>query len=120
MILRDNLYTIKLQNISENKANFRIALNVENFIYRAHFPNNPITPGVCLIQMVVELFGVLLGRDSNIKTLKNVKFTAPISPLEFPEIDVLLDFAENENFWQIKALIKENEMIFAKMSLILV
>jgi len=119
MILKDNFFTIENQNISNGKAEFRVKLNAENFIYQAHFPNNPITPGVCLIQMAVELFGSLKGAKYTVKTLKNVKFTAPISPLEFSEVDFLLEFAEKEKFWQVKVLIKEKEMIFAKMSLIL-
>jgi 3-hydroxyacyl-[acyl-carrier-protein] dehydratase len=117
MILRENLYSIVSQNILENRADFRIKLNAEHFIYKAHFPNNPITPGVCLIQMVAELFGVAKNADFIIKTLKNVKFTAPISPLEFSEIGVAVDFSENENFYQIKAVIKENETVFAKISM---
>ena len=119
MILKDNFFTIKSQNITDGKAEFRIKLNAENFIYQVHFPNNPITPGVFLIQIAVELFDSLKGANFSIKTLKNVKFTAPISPLEFPEIDFLLDFTENENLWQMKVMIKEKETIFAKMSLIL-
>ena len=119
MILKDNLFAIKSQSVSENKADFRVALHAENFIYKAHFPNNPITPGVCLIQMVVELFGALRGANFSIRTLKNVKFTAPVSPLEFPQINLSLDYAEDEKTWQIKAVIKENEMIFAKINMIL-
>ena len=61
MVLIDNFYTVKSQNISAGKAEFRVKLNAENFIYQAHFPNNPITPGVCLIQMAVELFGLFKG-----------------------------------------------------------
>jgi 3-hydroxyacyl-[acyl-carrier-protein] dehydratase len=120
MILKDNLFTIKSQCVSENKADFRVALHAENFIYKAHFPGNPITPGVCLVQIVVELFSALQGADFSIKTLKNVKFTAPISPLEFPQINFLLDFAENGKTWQVKAIVKENETVFAKISVILV
>ena len=119
MILKDNFFTIKKQNVTDEKAEFRVKLNAENFVYQAHFPNNPITPGVCLIQMAVELFGSLKGEKFNIKTLKNVKFTAPINPLEFPEVDFLIDFAKNKNLWQIKVLIKEKEIVFAKMSLVL-
>jgi 3-hydroxyacyl-[acyl-carrier-protein] dehydratase len=119
MILKDNFFTIKSQDVSDGKAGFRIKLNAESFIYRAHFPNNPITPGVCLLQMTEELFSLLKGASFRIKTLKNVKFTAPINPLEFPEVDFLLEFAENENFCQMKVLIKEKETIFAKISLIL-
>ena len=117
MILKDNFFTIKNQNVLDGKAEFRIKLNAENFIYQAHFPNNPITPGVCLIQMAVELFGLLKGASFGIKTLKNVKFTAPINPFEFPEVDFLLEFAEKEN--QVKVLIKAKETVFAKISLVL-
>ena len=119
MILKDNFFTIISQNITDRKADLRIKLNVEHFIYHAHFPNNPITPGVCLIQIAVELFSSLNAVNFGIKTLKNVKFTAPINPLEFPEVDFLLEFAESESLWQLKVLIKEKETVFAKMSLVL-
>lgn len=119
MILKDNLYTIVSQNSEISKAAFRVKMNADNFIYQAHFPNNPITPGVCLIQMAVELFGLLRNTAFGIKSLINVKFTAPNNPLEFPEIDFLLDFAENNNLWQVKAVVKENEIIFAKINMLL-
>ena len=119
MILINNFYTVKNKNISDEKAEFRINLNAENFVYKAHFPNNPITPGVCLIQMAVELFGVVKSKKFSIKTLKNVKFTSPINPLEFPEVDFVLEFTEKAGLWQLKVLIKENETIFAKMIMML-
>jgi len=118
MTLKDNFFTIKSQNATDSNAEFRVKLNAENFVYQAHFPNNPITPGVCLVQMAVELFGFLKGKNFSIKTLKNVKFTAPVNPLEFPEIDFLINFTENENLWQVKVLIKEKEIVFAKISLV--
>jgi 3-hydroxyacyl-[acyl-carrier-protein] dehydratase len=113
MILKDNFYSIKSQNIDDKKADFRVKLNAENFVYQAHFPNNPITPGVCLIQMAVELFSAAKNANFEIKTLKNVKFIAPVSPLEFPEVDFLLEFSENN----LKVVIRENETVFTKMSL---
>ena len=120
MILIDNFYTVESQNISDTKAEFRVKLNAENFIYQAHFPNNPITPGVCLIQMTTELFGLVKGENFRIKTLKNVKFTAVINPLEFPEVDFALEFTQNETGWLLKVLIKERETVFAKISMVLV
>ena len=119
MILKDNFYTIEKQEFADNKAEFRIKLNADSFIYQAHFPGNPITPGVCLIQIATELFGFLKDGKFNIKVLKNVKFTAPINPQEFSEVDFLLDFSEKEDLWQVKVVIKENETVFAKISMIL-
>jgi len=119
MILIDNFFTVTSQNISDAKAEFRVKLNAENFIYQAHFPNNPVTPGVCLIQMAEELFGLLKGANFKIKTLKNVKFTAVINPLEFPEVDFTLEFTQSEMDWLLKVLIKERETVFAKISMVL-
>ena len=119
MILKDNFYTIKSKTISDGKAEFRVKLNAENFVYQAHFPNNPITPGVCLVQMTAELFGSLKDERFNIKMLKNVKFIAPINPLEYPEVDFLFDFAEYESLWQVKVSIKYKETVFTKMTVIL-
>jgi 3-hydroxyacyl-[acyl-carrier-protein] dehydratase len=120
MMLKNSFFRIIEQHASDGKAKFRIKLNAEHFIYQAHFPNYPITPGVCLIQMAVELFGSLKDANFNIKTLKNVKFVAIINPLEFPEVDFLLEFAESENLWHTKVWIQEKETVFAKMSLVLI
>ena len=119
MILKDSFFTITKQNITEDIVDFRIRLNAEHFVYQAHFPNNPITPGVLLIQMIKELFGSLKGRKFNLNTLKNVKFSAPINPVQFPEINCSLNFSEKENLYYVKAVIKENETIFAKISMVL-
>jgi 3-hydroxyacyl-[acyl-carrier-protein] dehydratase len=119
MILLNNFYTIQNANSDSDTAAFRVKLNAENFVYKAHFPNSPITPGVCIIKMATELFETLKSENFSIKTLQNVKFTAPISPLEFPEVDFLLNFAENQNQWQVKVIIKENQTVFAKLNLLL-
>ena len=120
MTLINSFYTVESQNIADKTAEFQIKLNAEHFIYQAHFPNNPITPGVCLIQMVVELFGLTKNTNFRLKVLKNVKFTAPISPLESSKIDFLLEFTELENLWHIKTTIKDEDKGFAKISMILV
>jgi len=119
MILKDNFFTIKSQTLTSQKADFRIKLNAENFVYKAHFPNYPITPGVFLIQMIIELLTSIKGRKFRINTLKNVKFTAPINPIDFPEITFSLDLSEKENLCYVKAMISENETIFAKISMVL-
>jgi 3-hydroxyacyl-[acyl-carrier-protein] dehydratase len=115
MILKDTLFKILEQkNMDERTSVFRVRWIAENFIYQAHFPNNPITPGVCLIQAAVELFGEVKGENFRLKTLKNVKFMAPVNPVDFTEVEFHLDFSNNN----LKAVIKENETVFAKMSLV--
>ena len=118
MQLINHLYYLKSRNIESSKATFRVAFNAEHFIYKAHFPNNPITPGVCLIQMLVEIFEEWQDRKFAIRTLKNVKFTAPINPLEVPEANVLIEFSENENNFHLRATVEENDVVFTKISMV--
>ncbi len=119
MQLINQLYSIKSQNITDNNICYKIAFFTENFIFKAHFPNNPITPGVCLIQICVELFEILKNRTFNINILKNIKFTAPINPIEVPEVDVLISFSEKGGLFHLKAKMEKGGQVFTKINMVL-
>lgn len=80
MILKDNLYTIVANEVVEGGATYTIKLDPEHFIYKAHFPGEPITPGVCIMQIAHELLQLLCGYDLEIDCVKNVKFLRVIVP----------------------------------------
>ena len=86
MILKDSLYTIEGQQSQEGAVCFDISLQPDHFIYQAHFPGEPITPGVCVVQIAKELLEEHLQRPLAIKAVKNVKFLAVVSPLEHPQV----------------------------------
>lgn len=75
---------------------FLLQLHPEHVIYQAHFPGQPITPGVCIVQMGKELLEDYLAQmpgkpwgDSvslQVVKVKNVKFLSVISPNESLEI----------------------------------
>lgn len=80
MVLKNELYRIKEKIVDGSETVYDIELNPEHFIYKAHFPGEPITPGVCIIQIAKELLEELLGVRLNTATVKNVKFLSVISP----------------------------------------
>lgn len=88
MLLRNNLYTVTQKELDDLKGHFVLALNPSCFIYQAHFPGEPITPGVCIVQMGKELLEELLEENLQkkvrleINKVKNVKFLSVISPNE--------------------------------------
>ena len=82
MQLRNNLYTVSCMNIDGLSGLFTVDFNPSCFIYQAHFPGEPITPGVCIVQIGKELLEELLHRSLDIATVKNVKFLSVISPRE--------------------------------------
>lgn len=96
MILKNNLYTIKDAKVDAQQGVFLLQLNPEHVIYQAHFPGQPITPGVCIVQMGKELLEDCLAQMPNnpwgnlvnlqVVKVKNVKFLSVISPNESLEI----------------------------------
>ena len=56
----DFFYVIKREERCDKQC-FTIRLNGEHEIFKAHFPGEPITPGVCQLQMVVECAEQLLN-----------------------------------------------------------
>ena len=85
MMLRDDIYSVTECGKNTGFAVYHISLNPCHAIFKAHFPGEPVTPGVCLIQMGRELAEDFIGRQMILKLLKNVKFLSVVSPLVTPE-----------------------------------
>ena len=56
----------------------QVRLNPDHYIFRAHFPGNPMTPGVCLVQMASELLEERYHRTFRLHTAVNIRFKKPI------------------------------------------
>ena len=128
MLLRNNLYTISQKEINGLNGCFTIELNSSNFIYLAHFPEEPITPGVCIVQIGQELLELLLEESClkkyrlEIKKVKNVKFLSVISPKNNTTIVYTMKKVEmSEDAMEVKAQIDVSfkDEIKAKISLVL-
>ena len=66
-----------------------LRLNAGHPIYKAHFPGNPITPGVCIVQLIGELASERVGRSLRLGKIVNLKFVAPISPVDDADVEVV-------------------------------
>ena len=91
MKLINSLYKIVAKNVVESSLRYDIMLDANHFIYQAHFPREPITPGVCLIQIAKELLEEHLNLKFNIQMIKNVKFLNVISPVEKSQITYVFE-----------------------------
>ena len=88
MKLLNSLFSMTSSEASEGTARYGIELNATHVIYAAHFPGQPVTPGVCLQQMAQELLEVYCSETLDLVHVKNVKFLKAISPMEYPCLTV--------------------------------
>ena len=104
MKLKNNLYTIKNKQLDGLTGSYELELNPSCFIYQAHFPGEPITPGVCIMQMGKEVLEDALGKTLQVASVKNIKFLSIISPKETTNIIYQLKKVElSEDGQSVKA-----------------
>lgn len=115
-MLKDNFFTIENQDVEAGR--FDVRLNVQHPIFAGHFPGDPITPGVCILQIACELMSLVAQRDLLTTSLKNAKFMQVIRPLENPVVTFQLDWQllEAQNDFQVKCVVSHNETQFAKIN----
>ncbi len=91
MLIKD-FYTVDaLTELSSGKYNAVIRLNAQHPIFGGHFPGNPVTPGVCMMQIIKELTQEITGFKLQMTSASNVKFMALINPEKTPLLSLDLD-----------------------------
>ena len=93
MVLKDSMFSIR----SEEALTTHIELHADHPIYQAHFPGTPITPGVCIVQMIGELAERQVGHSLILCKIANLKFLAPVSPTSNPVIDIIFTSIDQED-----------------------
>ncbi|WP_285826941.1 hydroxymyristoyl-ACP dehydratase [Bacteroides acidifaciens] len=119
MILKNNLYKISASNIEEKS--FNLELVPDCVIYQAHFPEQPITPGVCIIQIASELLNELLQTEYKLTTVSNAKFLAVINPLDAAFVTYTFNklvFDEDTKTVKASVVVGNTDTVFTKLSLV--
>jgi 3-hydroxyacyl-[acyl-carrier-protein] dehydratase len=101
-----------------NETVYYVQLNPAHFVYRLHFPGNPITPGVCLIQMTQEILEQHFLRRFRLVEISNVKFLQTLSPQADARIHVRFGkISLTDEGCKAQLTIADAEQTYAKLSL---
>lgn len=85
------LFVDEIINIDENSVEGRYTFNENLDFYKGHFKNNPVTPGVILIETMAQIglvcLGIYLLRNDNHKSTfalssSEIEFLKPVFPNE--------------------------------------
>lgn len=83
MGLNGELYNIgEITFTAEGRGSVSVTLNPRSEIYKAHFPGMPITPGVCLVQMCVDILSAVHRRKLVLSEARDIRFLVPVLPVE--------------------------------------
>jgi 3-hydroxyacyl-[acyl-carrier-protein] dehydratase len=116
-MLRNDFYTIlSKKKSSENSFSATIVINENHAVFDGHFPQNPVVPGVCMLQMVKDLMEDELHKSIQLQSIGNVKFTAVVNPAQNPELDIKISYELSDGkSYKINSIISSKEVVFLKI-----
>jgi 3-hydroxyacyl-[acyl-carrier-protein] dehydratase len=116
-MLNNSFYTIINKQISDQDVIYTIDLNANHDIFKGHFPDNPVTPGVIQMEIVKELVSDFKGSSAHLVSMSNCKFLAILNPFESAKIDVQLTIITNEDTsLKVNVVFKNETTSFLKMN----
>ena len=115
-MLIEGLYTIQSIAQNENEVKASVKLNAAHDVFKGHFPDSPVMPGVCMIQMIKELTEQTLDKRLFLNMASNVKFMAIINPIVNETIDLILDITETEGIIKVKNVTSYGDTVALKLS----
>jgi 3-hydroxyacyl-[acyl-carrier-protein] dehydratase len=101
-----------------NRLIVNIRLNSDHVIYKAHFPGQPVTPGVCIIAMAQDILEHHYGHSLRMLQAKNVKFLKILSPVDTPSVVYTMTIEKKEDgHLKVISEISHEDSLFAKLSI---
>ena len=94
----------------------QVRLNADHDYYRVHFPGNPVTPGVCLLQMATEILSQKYNKTLVFCKGTNIKFKNLVGPHEEP-VFVFTKTRLEDGLLSTSVSVEKDETQFVKMSL---
>jgi 3-hydroxyacyl-[acyl-carrier-protein] dehydratase len=113
-MLMNDFYTIKYMHREPTSFSCQIEFNSQHDIFKGHFPNQPVVPGVCMMEMVKELLEQQTDKNLWLRNAGQVKFLQFVTPDAQPTINVKWD--EESRGYNVNASFKNDNGDLFKLS----
>lgn len=112
--LLNDFYTIESTESVELKITAIVLLNNEHPIFKGHFEQMPVVPGVCQTQMIKEIIQLTLKQNLTLIKGDNIKFMSMIIPSQNPKIQIEINYKQTDNTIIVDARLFHENTIFTK------
>ena len=96
-MLQGDLFTIQSIQKEENVAKAVLTLNSAHSIFEGHFPEQPVLPGACQLQMVKEIMQTVLNAEIRLLKGHQLKFLSLVDPNKAGALQMELKYSRNES-----------------------
>ncbi|MDD3876191.1 MAG: hypothetical protein PHT69_06190 [Bacteroidales bacterium] len=110
----DTLFNIKSLEISEDGCNSFavITLDPDHDIFKGHFPENPVLPGVCLVHIIKSVMIAAVEKPLMMFNCQSIKFQLPVNPLENNILEIDIKNKSTSDFYDVSVQVSYGDKKF--------
>lgn len=112
-----NFYEITSNKYDENKGEAWVKINASHPVFKGHFPEQPVVPGVCMLHIIKHCVSLFAGRELRYETIGDCKFTSPVLPGKHSELklnfEIKLDPVSQS--YSVKCVVSAQDVIKLKL-----
>jgi 3-hydroxyacyl-[acyl-carrier-protein] dehydratase len=113
-MLQNHLFTVADLQADGETVKTNIILNPSHRIFKGHFPNQPILPGVCMMQIVKEVAETHLNKKLKLVLAQDIKFLSVINPEEHTVVHIELKINVEDERIKLSAQLQDEATVFFK------
>jgi 3-hydroxyacyl-[acyl-carrier-protein] dehydratase len=113
-MLKDSLYQIIAMDHSCDTINAVLEIAEHNDIFKGHFPDHPVLPGACMLQIVKEVFEEVMNTSYHLQKADNLKFLTLIDPQKNNILHLEINYMIEESGIRVTASLTTDEDVAFK------
>ena len=88
----------KVHTIEQVEDNYKIEVELfeDHPVYKGHFPQQPVVPGVCTLTVIKECIGKILSDNVSFSSIKECKYVSALIPQQGLRIIINLAIADGD------------------------
>jgi len=111
-----NYFTLlNKQQKDDGSILFTVKLNPDCEVYKGHFPGNPVSPGVCNLQMLKECIEAHTEKSLTISDIKQCRYTSIITPLNQSVLFFNATIADAENGFLVQGTVYDEQSTYIEI-----
>lgn len=96
MLLND-FYNVKKVSAIDNQWHVSLELMANHSLYDGHFPEHPIVPGVCIMQLIKECVASILEKELQYQYVSSCKFLQALDPTVHTCLELIISINNLED-----------------------
>ncbi|MFT5920007.1 MAG: 3-hydroxyacyl-[acyl-carrier-protein] dehydratase [Granulosicoccus sp.] len=108
-------YELRLLTETDEGFQADVSLNPDHPVYQGHFPNQPVAPGVLLMDMCRTVAETALSREVRIGSARSIKFVKVVDPTKLQELTLTMKFVESEDSVRFQCVATSGEDTYFKI-----